>query len=106
MLPVGVGPAGTAEPRSSSAELNTLSEMIESIPSVTRERLLSLLSRQAESFDLDYKSKLDFLNSRHHRLRLVKLVAAITARSGDIVVGKVSCPVFSHYTTASGGCSS
>jgi hypothetical protein len=53
----------------------------------TEVRLLELLARQSESFDLDYKTILDIQNDSRHRLKLVKLVAAMTALSGDSVVG-------------------
>ncbi len=55
--------------------------------SVSVARLLDLLARQTEAFDLDYKHILDIQNDLAHRLKLVKLVAAMTARGGDIVIG-------------------
>jgi schlafen family protein len=54
---------------------------------VSKARLLELLAHQSEDFDLDYKSTLDVQNNRKHKLKLVKLVAAMTARGGDIAVG-------------------
>jgi Putative DNA-binding domain len=54
---------------------------------VSEARLRELLARQSEAFDLDYKTTLDIQNDPRHRLRLVKLVAAMTGLSGDIVVG-------------------
>jgi hypothetical protein len=54
---------------------------------VSEARLRELLARQGEAFDLDYKTILDIQNDPRHRLRLVKLVAAMTGLSGDIVVG-------------------
>jgi hypothetical protein len=54
---------------------------------VSETRLRELLARQGETFDLDYKSVLDIQNDPRHRLKLVKLVAAMTALGGDVVVG-------------------
>ena len=54
---------------------------------VSEARLRELLARQAEAFDLDYKRILDIQNDHRHRLKLVKAVAAMTARAGDIVIG-------------------
>jgi hypothetical protein len=54
---------------------------------VSETRLQELLARQGETFDLDYKSVLDIKDDPRHRLKLVKLVAAMTALGGDIVVG-------------------
>src|SRR2546423_416398 len=54
---------------------------------VSEARLRGLLARQGEAFDLDYKTVLDIQNDPRHRLKLVKLVAAMTGLSGDIVVG-------------------
>src|SRR5439155_10559069 len=54
---------------------------------VSEARLQELLARQGETFDLDYKSVLDIQNDLRHRLKLVKLVAAMTALGGDILVG-------------------
>jgi hypothetical protein len=54
---------------------------------VSESHLLDLLARQGEAFDLDYKTILDIQNDPCHRLKLVKLVAAMTCLSGNIVVG-------------------
>ena len=56
-------------------------------PLVSELRLRELLARQGEAFDLDYKAELDVQHNPKHKLKLVKLVAAMTARGGDIVVG-------------------
>jgi hypothetical protein len=45
------------------------------------------LARQGEGFDVDYKRIYDIQKNPKHRLRLVKLVAALTALGGDAVVG-------------------
>ena len=54
---------------------------------VSETRLLELIARQGEAFDLDYKTVLDIQSDPRHRLKLVKLVAAMTALGGDVVVG-------------------
>lgn len=54
---------------------------------VSEARLRELLARQTEAFDLDYKTILDIQNDPRHKLKLVKLVAALTALGGDVVVG-------------------
>lgn len=54
---------------------------------VSEARLRELLARESEAFDLDYKTILAIKDDPRHKLKLVKLVAAMTGLSGDIVVG-------------------
>jgi hypothetical protein len=54
---------------------------------VSEPRPRGLLARQGEAFDLDYKTVLDIKDDPRHRLKLAKLVAAMTALGGDIVIG-------------------
>jgi integrase len=54
---------------------------------VSEARLQDLLEQQTEAFNLDFKSELDIQKDSGHRLTLVKLVAAMTALGGDIIVG-------------------
>lgn len=54
---------------------------------VSESRLRELLARQGEAFDLDYKTVLEIQNDPRHKLKLVKLVAAMTGLSGDIIIG-------------------
>ena len=54
---------------------------------VSASRLRELLAREGEAHDLDYKAILDIQNDPRHRLKLVKLMAAMTGLGGDIAIG-------------------